>query len=117
MTNPASISVAAYRAAAEASWLDWSNDDAVPAEELARLRKAWDRIMDAAQELIDESNNTDGAFIFIADVGTLLLGFEAARQGTQVDAAVANNTKRSADVLAFAMAKAQDALVARAGRA
>ena len=57
MTNPASISVAAYRAAAEASWQAWSNGDDPTPEEKTRRRKAWRRIMDAAQELIAESDD------------------------------------------------------------
>ena len=124
VTNPASISVAAYRAAAEELWRIPSNDDDLPTgyapvgpEEKARRRKAWNRIMDAAQELIAESDNPDGAFAFLDDVGTVVLGFELARQGAQVDAAVAHKTKRYADVLISAMTAAQEALVARAGRA
>ena len=124
MTNPASISVAAYRAAAEAAWRIPSNDDDLPTgyapigpEEKARLRKAWNRIMDAAQELIAESDNPDRAFAFLDDVGTVVLGFELARQGAPVGAAVAHNAQRYANVLTFAMAQAQEALVARAGRA
>ena len=124
MTNPASISVAAYRSAAEAAWRTPPNDDDLPTgyakigpEEKARRRKAWNRIMDAAEELIAESDNPDGALVFLDEVGTVVLGFELARQGTPVGAAIAHNAQRYTNVLTFAMAKAQEALVARAGRA
>ena len=114
MTNPAWISVAAYRASAEPVWRTVLNEEP---EETARLRKAWNRIMDAMQELVAETDNPDRAFVFLDEVGTLLLGFELARQGVPVDAAVAHKTKCYANVLTFAMAQAQEALVATAGRA
>ena len=82
MTNPAWISVAAYRAAAEPLWRTVLNEKS---EETARLRKAWNRIMDAMQELVAETDNPDRAFVFLDEVGTLLLGFELTRQGGPVD--------------------------------
>ena len=84
MTNPASNSVSRIPRRRRAVAGRIMSDP----EEKARRRKAWNRIMDAVQELIAESDEPGGALLLLGDVGAGVLGFELARQGAPADAAV-----------------------------